>query len=63
MKKKECSFNIVLLAAGLGGVFAESDLKNSGRRIKNYRRKQFRLIYHSQYQAHPRAFTRLFSRV
>ncbi len=27
--EKECSFNIVLLAAGLGGVFRESDLKDS----------------------------------
>ncbi|EIE5375921.1 phage holin family protein [Salmonella enterica] len=32
--EKECSFNIVLLAAGLGGVFASPILKILGRRIK-----------------------------
>ncbi|EIL1176914.1 phage holin family protein [Salmonella enterica] len=38
--EKECSFNIVLLAAGLGGVFAGPILKILGQRIKkNYRRE------------------------
>ncbi|EAU5526327.1 hypothetical protein EFX20_05510 [Salmonella enterica] len=32
--EKECSFNIVLLAAGLGGVFAGPILKILGQRIK-----------------------------
>ncbi|EKG6260048.1 hypothetical protein O3727_004268, partial [Salmonella enterica] len=32
--EKECSFNTVLLAAGLGGVFAGPILKILGQRIK-----------------------------
>ncbi|EAM1648185.1 hypothetical protein EIN11_21725, partial [Salmonella enterica] len=32
--EKECSFNMVLLAAGLGGVFAGPILKILGQRIK-----------------------------
>ncbi|MDY46317.1 hypothetical protein EB962_08500 [Salmonella enterica] len=60
--EKECSFNMVLLAAGLGGVFAGPILKILGQRIKkNYRREYFRLIILRNIRLIREPFIRLFS--